>query len=238
MSETKDITTISVSARELRRGLTAVLPHAGRDDTLPALTCVLFEVSSSALFLVTTDRYTIGCARLAIPGRPSGTVPDASALLPARSARALRRLLRRADGVVALILGDGQVTADIGSNRTTGGWPAEPATFPKWRPMLGKMLAGEPGELGAGHGMAPENLERFTACGGRRGPGFEPLSMRVVRTGGSAAPSVLFARGSWFLGALISMRRGDGEQAETDSTWTDWAAVVTAPEREPVTADA
>jgi hypothetical protein len=56
--------TIEVPGAELVAGLTAVLPHAGADDTLPVLAAVNFTVRDGQLMLAATDRYTLGTYRL------------------------------------------------------------------------------------------------------------------------------------------------------------------------------
>ena len=81
---------ISVPAVMLHRMLTAVLPHTGLDETLPALTNVRFDVQGATLILEATDRYTMGVARCGIRGEAD----DQSALLPRKSAKALRKMLR------------------------------------------------------------------------------------------------------------------------------------------------
>jgi len=43
---------------ELATGLAAVLPHAGRDDTLPVLSTVLMHLDGGYLYLTATDRYS------------------------------------------------------------------------------------------------------------------------------------------------------------------------------------
>jgi hypothetical protein len=58
------MSTITVPSEDLVAALTAVLPHAGVDDTLPILTCVHFETRDGGLALATTDRYTLGTYRL------------------------------------------------------------------------------------------------------------------------------------------------------------------------------
>jgi hypothetical protein len=137
---------ISVPAHELRRALTAVLPHCGEDDTLPALTCVNLEASGGWLYLVATDRYSMGVARVFV----MGGCGDQDAMLPAKHAKALRRLLRDAgNGTAELRLADGKLTAAVRDRSAT--WPTSAAkhsgSYPGWRGMLGKMLAADPVHL-------------------------------------------------------------------------------------------
>jgi hypothetical protein len=225
-------TTISVPARMLRRRLTLVLPHCGEDDTLPALQGVRLEVQDGWLYLAATDRYTMAVARLPVPGAGEVPVPDQATLLPAETARALRRLLKGADGVAALSLGENRISADIG-NGTTGRWPADDkAKFPEWRPMLAKMLAAGTAELGDGHGVDPGKLARFAI--GADQFDLVPLSLRV--TNGSSrqvndgeaepAPVLLVTRGDWFIGCLMPVRLGSLNAAcAVSGTWDEWAAL-------------
>ena len=54
---------IDVSAVELYQGLRAVMPHAHRSATIPAINVVHFDVYDGKLYLVATDRYTLGMYR-------------------------------------------------------------------------------------------------------------------------------------------------------------------------------
>jgi len=54
----------TVKAAELHRWLSDVEPFKGHDDTLPMLTAVHIESDGHRLLAVTTDRFTIGVAKL------------------------------------------------------------------------------------------------------------------------------------------------------------------------------
>jgi DNA polymerase III beta subunit, central domain len=215
---------ITVPAHDLRAGLRAVLPHVSRDDQMAALTCVRLEAAGGSLFLAATDRRTMAVARLGITAADQAAAQVRGALLPLESARALSRLLKGAAGSAALVMADAGLTADIPG--TAGGWATLDSGFPQWRKTLGGLLAREPGELRDSHQLDPVLLKRFAACGSRRhGPGADPLRMRVTAARGTAAPVVLFARGDWFLGALMAVR---GTVADS-GYWAGWAeATATA----------
>jgi hypothetical protein len=76
---------IDVPGAELVAGLTAVLPHAGVDDTLPMLAAVNFTVRDGQLMLAATDRFTLGTYRL---GEVEGEV-ELDVILPRRDAQDL-----------------------------------------------------------------------------------------------------------------------------------------------------
>jgi hypothetical protein len=59
---------IDVGSVELLAGLRAVMPHACADKTLPMLHAVHFDVRDGKLYVVATDRYTLGIYRCAESG--------------------------------------------------------------------------------------------------------------------------------------------------------------------------
>lgn len=237
---------VSVPAAKLRDMLAAVIPHAANEEDLPALEAVRFEVRDGTLFLVTTDRYTIGVARCRIPGASAAPVPDATALLPLCVTEGeLLSMLDRAEGTAALVFGDDSLTVDTGRDSATYGTDSHPEHFPEWRPLLSRFLAGEPAELGDARGVAPLHLAKF-APGSDDTPGYceEGLRVRILspthRGGvplhsGEREPVVLLARGDWFLGALMPMRIDHGAVRDDGDPWSEWAAAVAAP---PVKAEA
>ena len=236
-TETKPASSISVSARTLHRMLTAVLPHTGRDNTLPALQAVSFEVRAGVLYLAATDRYTLGVAREVIPGALIAA-PDLGALLARKSAKALRRMLRKADGVAAITLSGDRMSVDCGTG-TTGSWATVPGEFPGWRKMLARMLDGEQAPLGDGFGMDLRNVAKFAKADS---PSWaDALSLRVTVGGQPGddtkpAPSVLFARGDWFIGALMPVRRAESTSSEGAKAWDEWSALGAAAEKVPADA--
>jgi DNA polymerase III beta subunit, central domain len=220
-------TTVSVSSTLLRRHLTAVLPHAGVDDTLPVLASVRIEIRAGYLYLAATDRYTMGVTRLRIPAIPDR---DRATQLACGCAREMRRLLKTAGGPVALTFGDGHLTLDAGRNRTATWGTEDNWVFPDWRPLIAKMLAADPAELGDRHGINPDKLARF--CDGSA---LDPLNLWV--TNGSSrqvsqeppepAPVLLVTRGDWFAGCMMPTSYGTvNDAAASAATWGAWAGIT------------
>ena len=112
---------------------------AGRDDTLPVLTGVRFEIEGDTLTLAATDRYRLAVRTL--PWRPA--VPDVSttALVPARTlAETARALAAAPEVVVALSQGSGGGSSEgmigfEGAGRRTTSRLLE-GEFPKYRSLL------------------------------------------------------------------------------------------------------
>jgi hypothetical protein len=216
--------TVPVPARELKRALDAVLPHAGTDDDLPSLQCVSFDASGGWLFLATTDRYSMAVARCKLPDR---TAELAQVLLPGDAAAMLRRILKGSprDAAVSLAFGDGEIRASAGD--VSACWKAVDAKFPEWRPMIGKFLASETAHFGP-NGVSASLLARLTDASA---PG-EVLGMRVTlgssRTiAGKTRPSpvLLATRGEWFIAALMPARLADDDQDATPAL-AGWAALA------------
>jgi hypothetical protein len=223
--------------------LAAVMPHAGGEDVLPALEAIRLEVRDGTLFLIATDRYSIGVARCRIPGALAAPVPDATALLPlCVTEGGLLSMLERADGTAALVFGEDSLTVDTGRDSATYGTDSHPEHFPDWRKTIAGILTGEAAELGDTRGVAPLHLAKFQP-GPDDSPGHceEGLRVRILspthRKGvllhaGEREPVVLLARGDWFLGALMPMRL-ERDGAPEPSPWAEWAAVTAPAEKAP-----
>ncbi|HYZ36698.1 MAG TPA: DNA polymerase III subunit beta [Pseudonocardiaceae bacterium] len=84
---------------------------ASRDETLPMLTGVRVEVGPDTLSLAATDRYRLAERR--IPWTPTGTVPSAPLIVPAKTLAEVARSLGSASEVV-LSLGTGDNAGFLG----------------------------------------------------------------------------------------------------------------------------
>lgn len=81
---------LTVTGSDLVTVLWAAMPFAGRDDTLPALSCIRMEARDKAITATATDRYTIGHARASATGGLARPV-----LISRRDAKNIIRVLRR-----------------------------------------------------------------------------------------------------------------------------------------------
>lgn len=212
---------ITVPAWELRRALTAVLPHVGTDDTLPVLCCVRFEAAGPWLYLTGTDRYSMGAARIAAPGHDGD---GWAAMLDSSGAKAMRRMLKGYETNAALAP-DGDRLGLTLADGAAATWGTQDGTFPDWRPLLHNMLTAKPAQLGSGHGMAAAKLSRFACLGEVRYA--EPLGLHVTLTepkgapGAVNLPSVIVTQGTWFCGAVMPVRR-----MEADPAVSEWTALT------------
>lgn len=252
------MTAISVPAPKLREMLEAVLPHADRDDTLPVLAAVRFEVRDGRLFLVATDRYTLGVARCQIPGCTLAPVADCAAMVPIDFAVHVATELGKAggSGIAVIAFGDGELTVDPGDGAPAGS-SLVPGKCPDWRSMLHAILAGEPADLGERFGIDRRHLAKLTTGITLEIPGEpddytwynddadsepEPVLVRVLMPADNGlgstwgqAPALVAAREDWFISALMMMRAAPGEQPELP--WDLWTGITQpAGNPEPVTA--
>jgi hypothetical protein len=229
--------------------LDAVMPHAGTDDTLPALMTVRFEVAAGVLYAVATDRFTMGVARYVIPGADDAQVQDATAMLMPGEVREMREALGAAADVVALTFGDDlRMDAGTGWRGTweNAGTAKTTNLYPGWRDVLGEMLAAEDAPFKPVLGLDPVYLPRFAALDDpswsaeEDGETFrccdEPLVMRAVKPGEhGCASALLIARGDWFLGAVMLMRN-DGPRRVKGGPWQQWTAALIPPQPVPASA--
>ncbi len=112
---------------------------AGRDDTLPVLTGVRFEIEGDTLTLAATDRYRLAVRTL--PWRPSSPDISTTALVPARTLAETARALTSGPEVVLALSdtrGSGSSEGMIGfegAGRRTTSRLLE-GEFPKYRSLL------------------------------------------------------------------------------------------------------
>ena len=112
---------------------------AGRDDTLPVLTGVRFEIEGDTLTLAATDRYRLAVRTLA--WRPADTDISTTALVPARTlSETARALTAGPDVTLALTSGgaggasEGMIGFEGAGRRTTS--RLLEGEFPKYRSLL------------------------------------------------------------------------------------------------------
>jgi DNA polymerase-3 subunit beta len=186
------------------RAVTRVCAAASRDDTLPALTCVLVSSpEDGVLELAATDRY-----RLAIEAQPfTGTAQD-GLLVPAVI---LAKYAKAADvsGKVSLFLGDagdGRDRAGFSDGTRTLITAVNSGEFPRYRQFAGK--------------PASEYPTVITVCG-------KTLAAAVTRAGDVTGrnEAVLFAASG--TGITVTGQR-DGKVTSTQQV----AATVTGPAAE------
>ena len=109
---------------------------AGRDDTLPVLTGVRFEIEGETLTLAATDRYRLAVRTL--PWRPENPDVSTTALVPARTlAESARALTAGPEITLALSTGSGPegMIGFEGAGRRTTSRLLE-GEFPKYRSLL------------------------------------------------------------------------------------------------------
>ena len=116
------------------QAVSQVAVAAGKDDTLPMLTGVRVEISGDTLTLVATDRFRL--AMREFTWKPSGDVPDAAVLVPARTLADAAKSLGTSGNTVELALaqGDGLLGLSGSGRRTTT--RLLDAEFPRYRQLL------------------------------------------------------------------------------------------------------
>ena len=110
---------------------------AGRDDTLPVLTGVRFEIEGDTLTLAATDRYRLAVRTL--PWRPTDPSLSTTALVPARTLSETARALTAGPEVTLALTPGGSGAEGMigfeGSGRRTTSRLLE-GEFPKYRSLL------------------------------------------------------------------------------------------------------
>lgn len=209
---------IEITRADLAWALKAALPHAGRDDFMPALCGVRLDVDPEAKFLycVATDRYTIGCARVPII---AGDHPAADVTLPLAEARELLRRLKGKDPSPLQVSREAVTFDGFYRYRPVQMPPLSRETkeFPDWRKVLGGMVR-KSAELPAdGQGYNPAYLSRFSTASTRH----TPVSVYPVK-----GPMTVVL-GENFAGAVIGVRSASNNPTSFLAAWRDALPEVT-----------
>lgn len=135
----------SITAHDLHRMLTQVIPHMGKDDTMPVLCAVYIEARGDQLLAIATDRFTMGVARHAVVNEgdwkaviPAGAIPAVTEWLNNADSAPVVLTVETEDDLVRLVL-----TGNDGS-LLSGYTPSAYREFPNWRAALNTQVAADP----------------------------------------------------------------------------------------------
>ncbi|MEU3466224.1 DNA polymerase III subunit beta [Streptomyces sp. NPDC006733] len=134
----------TVDAKAFLSQLERVLPCAGRDDTLPALTGVQMTLEGETLTMAATDRYRFGVATVPADATVEPSEKPLTTLIPADLLRRLAKRLKCHEGPVGIgiieadVDGVARTTLTVGNTRITmrpleGGLPKYTSLFPTKR---------------------------------------------------------------------------------------------------------
>lgn len=194
------ITTTKVEAKaaELHAALTAVVPFAGTDQTIPMLNALRLEgdATTGKLTVVATDRYVLGTYVIPYEG-PSFTVNVAL-----RDVKAALTLIKASiNKFVPTLPAYIEVNEDWVSFHTWDGnlkFRKADDDYPKWRGLIPTPQTGTLGLPGGEIGFNPIYMARFKGIGDKAEPMrmtmFGPLKPAVVKVGES------------FVGIIMPMR--------------------------------
>jgi DNA polymerase III sliding clamp (beta) subunit (PCNA family) len=217
---------LTISIRDLKALVEPVMPFAARDDGLPTINTVYIESRGSHLLAFATDRFRLGCQRLA--AAEDGRWPEWSANIPVATLRSIFQTYKpkrfaepmvtlKIDGDALTVHGDDALVDLLDASVT---YPLAGGAFPKVRNILREAIASE--ERGGEVGVNPAFLADFA-----RGRSGGPLAMRV---GGEKSP-ILFADGDDFVAVLMPRRLvgGEGSTFPSLSSWDDLFADAAEP---------
>lgn len=219
---------VTLRARELRDLLTPVLPLAGKDGMLPALTTVNLTVNDGYLTAEATDRFRAGVCRHVL-GEPSEHDDDRENFKAAVYVSDLRRVLslfkptRTADPelrltVRGLLLEVTNTGAFDGLVDATLVFAVHDGEFPNVRKLFVEAMQLDPSP--EPRAFNPAFLAGFAAAA-RNG---YPL---VLRQGDPNKPLIVTC-GDHFVGALMPVRThdGDGHAGESQKALVSWRELL------------
>jgi hypothetical protein len=217
------MTRINVDLSALRTILSAALPFAGTEDSLPVINTVLLEGKGKWLVATSTDRYIMGMTRTAVEGadgfqalvkvadakhilktftaaKGQGRGPVVSLALTARTTTTLAKLtISREDGLFADC---DNLTATYAL--VDGTFPGIAGLFHKWNLSATRTSSG----------FNPLLLAKFQHVTETRG---EPVR---VSYGDDRGLTVVQA-GDYFLGAIMPVRLADESPTKDLEGWAD-----------------
>lgn len=223
------MTAVRVHRGDLAWALKAVLPHAGRDMTLPVLAAVRIEAApDGTVYCAATDRYTVASAWIPTTLPPAGASGPLTALLTVSDARELaRRMAGDSDQGADLKFYGDELAADYQVRYAAAVGEDLAGRYPDWRQILGSVLRARPALPAATQGLNPEYLGRF-AAGRRRGNSARTLMFMPVDVGeANIACSVI---GEQFAGAIMGAPFRTAPAADQGSPAgyrADWLARIT-----------
>jgi DNA polymerase-3 subunit beta len=116
------------------QAVSQVAVAAGKDDTLPMLTGVRVEIAGDKLTLVATDRFRL--AMREFEWKPTGDVPDAAVLVPARTLAEAAKALGSSGRTVELALSSGDGLLGLSGSGRRATTRLLDAEFPRYRQLL------------------------------------------------------------------------------------------------------
>ena len=223
----------TITASALYHVITEAMICAGRDDSLPMLTCVKLETTAGQLIAVCTDRFRMGVSRAPIEGTDTIDM-----LIDGKQAKTLAALLKPQRGRFAVehkveieSVGEpGSYTHKLKwscTNGTSGTIDTVDAGFPKWRGLIGP--ASEHGdEITDNHETPdayrfrcnPKYLAEFAKAA--RG---QADYMTVEPMMGSNRP-IAIRVGEHFLGLLMPVRNSEHAQSDSRTSRAAWRDIV------------
>lgn len=226
------MTTLTITARDLRDLLEPVLPFAGKDDMLPVLAGVMIQADGHTVTATTTDRF-----RLAICRHISTVkVPKFEALIRTKDLRRVLTLFRanRFDNPTLRMAFNGK-SLKVSTTEGFGGITGASLTFdylngefPRaWSVIRDALNSGEPrADI---FGLNPAFLADFKAASR---VAREPL---VFRTGAGAGKPLIVMAGDHFIGALMPRRTvsasAGSEEAAYAETARGWLPLLGEPQQ-------
>lgn len=196
------MSTVNLPARELVAALTAVIPMAGVDDTLPILTCVHFETRDGQLHLATTDRYLLGTFRV----EGAEIEGEVSANIEGRDVKDLLAFARKAK-VAPLTLTFGEHDLTVSDFERVAIFRTFDGDFPKvWAILDG--LGDQPETV---FGVNPHKIAAFAKAAGSD----KTTPIRLSLT--SPVKPIRVELGDRFVGVVMPVRLPDVTKVHPDA---------------------
>ena len=224
--------TISICGTDLRRLTAAVAPHAAEDPDSAALCAIQWEIRDGALWLAATDTYTVGAARLPLPGEAS--LPAGPVLVPAGNTVALAEAVGEDLAAVTIDPAAAAVTATWsgGTYQARYSSPVQ-GEIPDWRRVLACLVDGTPGPPARRIMFDPAHLARFTMrppYGRADSEGLAPLiRLQLRRHQTNRRLMYLVTCQNWFIGAISPLIADPGTTEFGSTVISRWAGYLHAP---------
>jgi len=234
------MSSITLTATQLRDLVTPVIPHASKDQTLPSLCAVRIRSAGQYVTAIATDRYRIGFQRVTLTEPPAegGGFDAAVPVAVLKRIMGVFRPTRWHNPVLELAvdgerlrvsLADTMTEQTVGTSGDVDGLAGASLTFalhsgdfpyPALDRLVREALEGVPDEAAMTAVFNPEFLADFRIGQPRHEP------MRITATGGPARPWLIRV-GDDFIGLLVPVRYGDHTTVPEDTP--SWLGLLDVP---------
>lgn len=219
------MSTVTVRSFDLHNMLKSALLFAGKDDTLPMLTCVKLELIGDYLVASTTDRFRLALIRIRVEqGLGDDTDGPFSVLLDrkqvAAALPALKTAVRDADWQKVVLTSEDKMVSWRQTEGVSGTFADHSADYQY--PTFARLIQPDPGPVAESPQSSTVCLDSAYLADWAKAAWTKGASM-IIEPGATNAKPVTIRIGTYLLGIQMPLRPNDNptDSVETRASWAD-----------------